>query len=124
MSATAETPKIWTEAELQSLSEAGYIHEVVNGELVMSPKNDWFHGRICSRLLVAIGNFVSKHRLGAVLDSSTGFWMHNGNCRAPDVFLSLKAACLSFALSPMNAAFFPARQTWLLRFCPRTIRGG
>ena len=83
MITTVEAPKkIWTETELQALPGDGYIHEVVNGELVMSPKNTWYHGRICSRLLIAIGNCVSEHRLGAVLDSSTGFWMFNRNCRA------------------------------------------
>src|ERR1043166_1389057 len=82
---TTQTAKVWTEAELQSLPEDGFIHEVVNGELVMSPKNNWFHGRICTRLLFAIETFNRAHRLGAVLDSSTGFWMFNRNCRAPDV---------------------------------------
>ena len=38
--------KEWTEAELEALPEDGFIHEVVNGELVMSPKNNWYHGRI------------------------------------------------------------------------------
>ena len=77
--------KIWTEAELQSLPEDGYLHEVVNGEPVMSPKNDFFHGRICTRLSTALNNFVTQQKLGVVLDSSTGFWMHNHNCRVPDI---------------------------------------
>src|SRR6266550_8308868 len=86
MTIAVETPKkVWTEAELEALPEDGFIHEVVDGELVMSPKNNWLHGRICTRLIVALGNFVTKHRLGAILDSSTGFWMSNRNCRAPDV---------------------------------------
>src|SRR5204863_1319116 len=86
MSQAIEAPKkSWTEAELEALPEDGYIHEVVNGELVMSPKNYWYHGRICTRLITAISIFVREHRLGAVLDSSTAFWMFNRNCRAPDV---------------------------------------
>jgi hypothetical protein len=36
--------KVWTEIELETLPEDGYLHEVVNGELVMSPKNNWQHG--------------------------------------------------------------------------------
>jgi hypothetical protein len=48
MSAAADTSKTaWTEAEIQSLPEDGYLHEVVDGELIKSPKNDFFHGRIC-----------------------------------------------------------------------------
>lgn len=99
--------KIWTEAELQALPDDGYRHEVVDGELIMSPKNNWFHGRICSRLLIAIGNFVTEHRLGAVLDSSTGFWMFNRNCRAPDVSFVPKARLASLGFKPNEKRFFP-----------------
>src|SRR5438874_6219107 len=102
MTIAVETPKkVWTEAELEALPEDGFIHEVVNGELVMSPKNNWYHGRICTRLIIALGNFVSHARLGAVLDSSTGFWMANRNCRAPDVSFVPKArlAALGFKLT-------------------------
>jgi Uma2 family endonuclease len=108
MSAPAETAKkVWTEAELQALPEDGFIHEVVGGELSMSPKNNWFHGRICVRLLIAIGNFVTAHRLGAVLDSSTGFWMFNRNCRAPDVSFVPKARLAALGFQPNEKRFFP-----------------
>lgn len=108
MSATAGPPKkAWTEAELEALPEDGFIHEVVNGELVMSPKNTWFHGRICTRLLLAIGNFVMAHRLGAVLDSSTGFWMINRNCRAPDISFVPKARLAAMGFEPNEKRFFP-----------------
>jgi len=70
-----ETPatKVWTEAELEAIPEDGFNHEVVNGQLVMSPKNNFYHGDICTRLSTALTNFVTEHRLGAVLNSSTGF---------------------------------------------------
>jgi Uma2 family endonuclease len=77
--------KEWTEAELQALPEDGYTHEVVDGELVMSPKNNYQHGDISAQLLVALRNHATTRKLGAVWDSSTGFWMRNRNCRAPDV---------------------------------------
>ena len=99
--------KIWTEAELQSLPEDGYLHEIVNGELVMSPKNNFFHGRICTRLLVALENFNRSHRLGIVLDSSTGFWMYNRNCRAPGVSFVSKARLESLGFGPTERRFFP-----------------
>ena len=108
MTIAVETPKkVWTEAELEALPEDGFIHEVVDGELVMSPKNNWYHGRICSRLLIAIGNFVSEHRLGAVLDSSTGFWMFNRNCRAPDVSFVPKSRLTAVGFKPNEKRFFP-----------------
>ena len=43
----------------------------------MSPKNNWLHGDICAALLTALRAFASANRLGAVWDSSTGFWMEN-----------------------------------------------
>src|SRR5262245_3087894 len=65
MNATVESAKkAWTEAELEARPEDGYIHEVVDGELVMSPKNNWFHGRICTRLIFALEAFNRLHRLG------------------------------------------------------------
>lgn len=108
MIAAAETsPKVWTEEELQSLPEEGFNHEVVNGELVMSPKNNFIHGRICSRLLIAIGNFNNEHRLGVVLDSSTGFWMFNRNCRAPDISFVPRTRLENLKFKPSSRKFFP-----------------
>lgn len=108
MIATAKpAPKVWTEAEIEALNEDGYIHEIVDGELVMSPKNNWFHGRICTRLLFAIETFNRAHRLGAVLDSSTGFWMFNRNCRAPDVSFVPKARLTALGFKPNEKRFFP-----------------
>jgi Uma2 family endonuclease len=65
MSETAQQPpKVWREEELQALPEDGYIHEVVNGELVMSPKNNFEHGDICSPLFTALSQFARSRRLG------------------------------------------------------------
>ncbi|PYL00863.1 MAG: hypothetical protein DME19_03740 [Verrucomicrobia bacterium] len=108
MIAEAEsTKKIWTEVELQSLPEDGYLHEVVNGELVMSPKNDFFHGRICTRLSFALEAFNRAHTLGVILDSSTGFWMHNRNCRAPDISFISKERLVREGFKPSTRKFFP-----------------
>src|SRR6266550_2758227 len=86
MSQAIEAPKkSWTEAELQALPEDGFTHEVVNGELVMSPKN----------------------RLGMVLDSSTGFWMFNRNCRAPDISFVTRARMAALRFGPKEKRFFP-----------------
>lgn len=108
MSATVEMPKrIWTEAELQALPEDGYLHEVVNGELVMSPKNDFYHGDISSELLSVLRIFVGSNQLGAVLDSSTGFWMKNHNCRAPDISFVSRARLIALGFKRSTRRFFP-----------------
>ena len=101
----ASAKRIWTEAELQSLPEDGYLHEVVNGELVMSPKNDFFHGRICTRLSFALEAFNRAHTLGVILDSSTGFWMHNRNCRAPDISFISKERLVREGFKPSTRKF-------------------
>lgn len=97
----------WTEEELQALPDDGYIHEVVNGELVMSPKNNFFHERIGMRLSTALNSFANQHRLGAVLGSSAGFWMHNRNCRAPDISFIPRQRLESLGFKPTSRTFFP-----------------
>ncbi len=97
--------KFWTEADLESLPDDGYTHELVNGELVMSPKNNYTHGDICAELLTASRTFAKAHKLGAVWDSSTGFWMRNRNCRAPDISFISKARLKGFKRSAKQ--FFP-----------------
>ena len=106
---TATSPtKVWTEAELQALPDEGYRHEVVDGELVISPKNNFFHERICMRLSMALNNFVNLARLGVVMGSSAGFWMHNRNCRAPDISFIPVARLQRLDFKPTSRKFFPA----------------
>jgi Uma2 family endonuclease len=99
--------KAWTEAELQALPDDGYIHELVAGELVMSPKNNFQHEHIGTRLLTALENFNQAHRLGAVLGSSFGCWMQNRNCRAPDISFIPKARLRSMGFTPSTPKFLP-----------------
>jgi Uma2 family endonuclease len=108
MSATGSPPaKVWTEEEIQALPEDGYIHEIVDGELVMSPKNNFEHEGICTRLLVALDKFNRKHRLGVIRGSSAGYWMHNRNCRAPDISFIPKARLDALGFKPNSRRFFP-----------------
>src|SRR5436853_7358368 len=73
----------------------------------MSPKNNYFHGDICMRLSTALNNFVTERRLGVVLDSSTGFWMQNRNCRAPDISFVTRTRLLSLGFKRRTRSFFP-----------------
>jgi Uma2 family endonuclease len=47
------------------------------------------------------------HRLGAVLDSSTGFWMFNRNCRAPDVSFVPRSRLETLGFKSTEKRFFP-----------------
>lgn len=103
--ATAKKP--WSEADLESLPEDGFIHEVVDGELIKSPKNNFEHETICGRLYFAIESFNRQHRLGAVMGSSAGFWMENQNCRAPDISFIPKERLQRLGFTPNTRRFFP-----------------
>jgi Uma2 family endonuclease len=107
IAATETSQKVWTEEELQSLPDDGFNHEVVDGELVMSPKNNFIHGRICTRLLTALENFNRENRLGVILESSTGFWMRNRNCRAPDISFVPRTRLEALKFKPSSRQFFP-----------------
>src|ERR1051325_1455606 len=99
--------KVWTEEELQSLPDDGFIHEVVDGELVMSPKNNFEHEDICARLVTAMRTFVKAKRLGIVLGSSAGFWMFNRNCRAPDISFIPIERLRKLGFTGRTRKFFP-----------------
>jgi len=99
--------KQWTEAELQALPDDGYDYELVNGELVTSPKNNFQHENICCRLIVAMRTFAAARRLGVVLGGSAGCWMSNRNLRAPDVSFISKARLAEFGFKPSTKKFLP-----------------
>src|SRR4051812_43509074 len=115
--AVQKAKKDWTEEELQKLPDDGYSYEVVDGELVMSPKNNFQHGTICTRLILALKLYNLTKRLGAVLDSSTGFWMQNRNCRAPDVSFVLKSRLDALQFKPSTKAFFPGAPDLAVEIC-------
>jgi Uma2 family endonuclease len=108
MNAPVAAPrKVWTEAELQALPEDGFNHELIDGEIVMSPKSDFFHGDISSRLSAALLAFAATRRLGAVLDSSTGFRMNNSNVRAPDISFISRERLKAAGFRRSTRRFFP-----------------
>jgi Uma2 family endonuclease len=108
MSATIETAKrVWTEEALQALPDNGYDYELVDGELVMSPKNNFEHETLCGRLFIALANFNRPRRLGAVLGSNLGCWMQNRNCRAPDVSFTSKERLRQLGFKSSTRKFLP-----------------
>jgi Uma2 family endonuclease len=81
---TGLSNRAWTDEELMALPDDGRKHELVEGELIMSPTG-FQHGYISLRLAAAMMDFALKRRLGIVVDSSTGFRLASGNCRSPDI---------------------------------------
>ena len=51
---TQRSEKVWREEEIEALPENGLIHEVVAGELRMSPKNNFEHEKVCAELFESL----------------------------------------------------------------------
>ena len=82
--------KPWTDEALAALPKNGYKHELLDGELIVSPVHA-NHGLICMRLGALLFDFVQKHRLGEVYDSSTGFRLSEQVLLSPDLAFVSKA---------------------------------
>ncbi len=76
--------KVWTETELMALPDDGRKYELVEGEIVVSNAGIE-HEFIGARLIILLGGFVLRNKLGVVCGSSAGYWMKSGNLRSPDV---------------------------------------
>jgi Uma2 family endonuclease len=74
-----------TEADLWNAPDDGHRYELVDGELLRMSPAGRRHGEVNVRLAAVLLAFVDRHRLGHVLDSSTGFRLPGGNIRVPDV---------------------------------------
>ena len=83
-SAALTNCRIWTDQELQDLPASGHKHELLNGRLIVSPVPA-NHGAICVRLILLIGAFVQRRKLGELYDSSTGFRISESILLSPDV---------------------------------------
>jgi len=80
----ATTTRAATEEDLLRTPKDGFKHELVDGQIRVSPAG-YRHGRISARLLALLLTFVKERDLGEVVDSSTGFRLPGGNVRLPDV---------------------------------------
>src|SRR6266704_2147979 len=76
--------KVWTEAELMALPDDGRKYELVEGETV-GGNTGIEHEYIGARLIIVLGAFGHRMKLGVVCGSSAGYWMKSGNLRSPDV---------------------------------------
>lgn len=74
----------WTEQELMALPKDGHKHELINGEIIMSPTG-YRHEDLAAAVLMAMRLHVRQQKLGSVCGSSLGCWMASGNLLSPDV---------------------------------------
>jgi Uma2 family endonuclease len=70
--------------DLLNMPEDGMKHELVNGEIVVSP-GGWKHSEIAIKISHILATFLEGHPIGKVGGSDLGVWLSNGNLRSPDV---------------------------------------
>ena len=61
---------LMTAEELMNLPDDDMRHELINGELITMSPPGFPHGRITTRLLVPLSQFVLDHELGEIFDYS------------------------------------------------------
>jgi Uma2 family endonuclease len=82
---TATTTRpVATEEDLLRTPKGGQKHELVDGEIRLSPTGSR-HGLVCVELVLRLGAFIKERHLGYLFDSSTAFRLPGGNVRLPDV---------------------------------------
>ena len=84
--------KLITADELLHMPDDNLRHELVRGELITMPLNDWHHGGAAAQILMRFGNFIRSNDLGRCV-GSCGFWLEQG----PDTVLSVDYAFISHA---------------------------
>ena len=79
----ATTTRYATDEELLQAPRDGQKYERVDGEMRVSPAG-FRHGAVIVRLTIRLGAFVAEHKLGHVVESSTGFRWPGRNADRPD----------------------------------------
>lgn len=79
--------KLWTAADLLTLDEPGWVHEIVRGELVRMTGPGYWHGAIAMRLGLRVARHAEAHGLGMTCAAETGFLLARDpdTVRCPDV---------------------------------------
>jgi len=73
-----------TVEDLLNMPEDGLKHELVNGEIVVSPAG-WEHSKITIKISHILATFLDAHPIGELGSSELGIWLAGGNLRSPDV---------------------------------------
>jgi Uma2 family endonuclease len=89
-------PALLTVEELLRLDLPNKRTELVRGVLFVREPTGYRHGDIAARLLLAIGNHVVEHDLGAVFAAETGFTI----ARQPDTVRAADVAFIRTARLP------------------------
>jgi len=89
----------WTDEEFMALPNDGRKYELLEGKLLMSPVIA-SHGSVCVNIVILMGTYVHRHKLGQVYDSSTGFRLSDDVLLSPDVAFVSKARLKKILVAP------------------------
>jgi Uma2 family endonuclease len=70
--------------DLLKMPDDGMKHELVDGEILVSPTGVR-HSEVAGRILYVIATFLEESPIGKVLTPDVGIWLSDGNLRSPDV---------------------------------------
>ena len=77
----------WTRAEVLALPGDGKRHELVDGELLVSPASRVFHQAAVMRLTMLLAPYVAEHHLGLLISVPADLDLRSGQLVQPDVFV-------------------------------------
>jgi Uma2 family endonuclease len=84
-------PEYFTADMVRALPEDGRRHEVVHGELLVTPAPTLDHQRIVRRLLVALDAYCTRTSIGEAFDSPADISWDQDTLVQPDVFVVVPA---------------------------------
>lgn len=77
----------WTADMVRALPEDGNRHEVVAGELLVTPAPSWRHGDAVAELYVILRHYCREHRVGHVKVAPQDVEFDQRNMVEPDLFV-------------------------------------
>ena len=77
--------KTWMDDELLAMPHDGRKREIVGGELIVMSPASFNHGKIISRLSIALGTRIYSQKLGELVDGQTGFRLKTEDLFSPDI---------------------------------------
>ena len=93
------TKSHWTDEEFMALPNDGRKYELLEGKLLMSPVIA-SHGSVCVNIVILMGTYVHRYRLGQVYDSSTGFRLSEPLLLSPDISFVSTARLKKILIAP------------------------
>ncbi len=82
-------PQEFTYQDYFNLPNDGNRYEVINGELIMVAAPNTFHQKISWNLILAIGSFLKKKKIGQAFGAPTNVLLDEKNVVQPDILFIL-----------------------------------